>query len=104
MSPGTAATGPISRGGRQKPPHLSPAGDDDGFLPIPGGVVSHDLGMGGDILRRELRGLVWLGVNPPQGLHFLPKRRAFQREMKRLKQDRFERGKKHRGAEGFSFT
>lgn len=29
---------------------LSPAGDDDGLLPVPGGVVSHDLGMGGDIL------------------------------------------------------
>lgn len=53
---------------------LSPAGDDDGLLPIPGGVVSHNLGMGGDILRRELRGLVWLGVNPPQRFHFLTKR------------------------------
>jgi len=34
----------------QKPCCLSPAGDDDSFLPIPGGVVSHDFGMGGDIL------------------------------------------------------
>lgn len=34
----------------QKLPCPSPAGDDDGLLPIPGGVVSHDLGVGGDIL------------------------------------------------------
>lgn len=58
-------SGLLSRGDAQKPPGLSPAGDDDSLLPIPGGVVSHDLGMGGDILRRELRGLIWLGVNPP---------------------------------------
>lgn len=36
--------------GTQKPCCLPPAGDDDGLLPVPGGVVSHDLGMGGDIL------------------------------------------------------
>lgn len=56
--PRAAPTGPLSslaslcpgRGDTQKPRCLSPAGDDDGLLPVPGGVVSHDLGMGGDIL------------------------------------------------------
>lgn len=46
--PSSAATPPSE--GHQKPPCPSPAGDDDGLLPIPGGVVSHDLGVGGDIL------------------------------------------------------
>ena len=48
-----------------------PAGDDDRLLSVPGRVVCHDLGVGGDVLRGQLRQLVRLGVYPPQGLHLL---------------------------------
>lgn len=48
-----------------------PAGNNDRFLAIPGWVVCHDLCMCGDILRRELRGFIWLGVDPAKWLHFL---------------------------------
>ena len=51
--------------------HQSPARDDDGFLPVPVGVISHDLGVEGDILRGELRELIRLRVDPTQGLHIL---------------------------------
>lgn len=50
-----------------------PAGDDDGLLPVPGRVVSHDLGVRGDVLRGQLGRLVWLSVDPAQRLHFLEK-------------------------------
>lgn len=48
-----------------------PAGDDDGLLSVPGRVVSHDLGVGGDILWGQLGRLVRLSVDPAQRLHFL---------------------------------
>lgn len=83
--PETSKRSPSARGGTQRPPCLSPAGDDDSLLPIPRGVVSHDLGMGGDVLWRELRGLVWLGVNPPQRFHFLTKRECFREKLKPIK-------------------
>ncbi len=45
-------------------PSNLPAGDDDSLLSVPGGVVGHHLGMCGDILWRQLRQLVGLGVDP----------------------------------------
>ena len=45
--------------------------DDNGPLSIPGGIVSHDLGMGGHILRGELRQLIGLCMHPTKRLHVL---------------------------------
>lgn len=50
--------------------HL-PAGNNDGLFSIPRGVVSHDLGVGGDVLWGQLGRLIWLRVDPAEGLHFL---------------------------------
>lgn len=50
---------------------LLPAGDDNCFLSIPDRIIRHNLRMGSDILRRQLRLFVRLCVNPSQGLHFL---------------------------------
>ncbi len=51
-----------------------PAGEDDGLLSIPGLIVSHDLGMQGDIMGRELGQFVGLSVDPAQRLHVLRER------------------------------
>ena len=48
-----------------------PAGEDDGLLPIPGLVVSHDLGMQSDVMWGELGQLIGLRVYPAQWLHVL---------------------------------
>ena len=48
-----------------------PAGEYDGLLSVPALVVSHDLGMQRDIMRRELGQLIGLGVDPAQWLHVL---------------------------------
>ena len=60
----------------------SPARDDDGFLSIPGGVLSHDSGVGGDILWRELRELIGLCVDPAKWLHVLRVGRQEEEEIK----------------------
>ena len=49
----------------------TPACEDDGLLPIPGGIVSHYFGVEGDVVRRELWQLIGLGVDPAQRLHVL---------------------------------
>jgi len=56
-----------------------PAGDDDGFLAVPDRIVRHHLGVGRDVLRRQLRQLVGLRVNPAQRLHLLNATAATQR-------------------------
>ena len=53
----------------------TPACDNDGLLSIPGRVISHDFGVGGDVLGRELRELVGLRVHPAQRLHVLARGR-----------------------------
>lgn len=44
-------------------------GYDDRLLTVPVGVVAHQLGVRGDVLRRELGQLVGLGVDPSEWLH-----------------------------------
>ena len=61
---------------------LSPARDDHGFLSIPGGVLSHDSGVGGDILWRELRELIGLCMDPAKWLHVLRVGRQQEEEIK----------------------
>ena len=60
----------------------SPARDDHGFLSIPGGVLSHDSGVGGDILWRELRELIGLCMDPAKWLHVLRVGRQQEEEIK----------------------
>lgn len=60
------------RGIRDQPQPL-PAGENDGLLPVPGLVVSHDFGMQCHIMWGQLRQLVGLGVDPSQWLHVLVK-------------------------------
>lgn len=48
-----------------------PACDDHSFLSVPAGIIRHDFGVGGDVLRRELWQLVRLGMYPTQRLHLL---------------------------------
>lgn len=48
-----------------------PASDDNSLVSIPHRIVSHDLGVGCDILWRQLRELVRLRVNPTKRLQFL---------------------------------
>ena len=45
--------------------------DDNGLLSVPRRIVSHDLGVGGDVLRGELRQLIGLCVHPTEWLHVL---------------------------------
>lgn len=47
------------------------ASDNDGLLTIPDGILRHNPGVRGYILRRELRQLVWLRMYPSQRLHLL---------------------------------
>ena len=60
----------------------SPARDDNGFLSIPGGVLGHDSGVGGDILRRELGELIGLCMDPAKWLHVLRVGRQQEEEIK----------------------
>lgn len=48
-----------------------PASNNDGLLAIPGWIISHDFSMCGDILGRQLRRFIGLGVDPTKWLHFL---------------------------------
>ena len=47
------------------------ARDDHRLLSVPRGVVGHHFGVGGDVLRRELRQLVGLRVHPAERLQIL---------------------------------
>ena len=48
-----------------------PASDDDSLLAVPRWIVSHDLGVRRDILRRQLRQFIGLRVDPAERLHLL---------------------------------
>lgn len=59
-----------------------PAGNNDGLLAIPGWVISHDFSMCGDILGRQLRRFIRLGVDPTKWLHFLHKKKEKEKQQR----------------------